>query len=415
MTFNADFYPEVGASCENPTFINDPLVVGTAAAGQLGDPPRPTPDHRRASPPRPRRRPDGTPEPEHAQPTTSSTEPADVEAPRRPRPGAARWSRCWSRSSPSGCWRSAAGWRWRWASGGPSSPRRGLGRRRVRPGHVPAPPAGRGDGQPGGRPQHRPRRPAAGLRHRLHPDQPGGPDAGLADALGPAAHQRRTRWRWMDDAAMPGTTCPGTASSTGSADGAVMPGMATEAELAQLRSLSGTAFDVMFLQLMIRHHQGGLEMAQYGQQHAGEARRAGPGAVDRGDADGGDRRRWSRCSAPAAAARSRLPEAPADRPGAAGNVSRRRARQAPAMTSPRSSGDRALPSGGRGAGSNPAGGTTSPGSHRTHRPPGPSAAAGGVVSGQPACTRPAVTSKRRVVCTASSIRRSWVTSSSVPG
>jgi uncharacterized protein (DUF305 family) len=52
------------------------------------------------------------------------------------------------------------------------------------------------------------------------------------------------------------------------ADGAVMPGMATETELAKLRSLSGTEFDVMFLQLMIRHHQGGLEMAQYGAEHA---------------------------------------------------------------------------------------------------------------------------------------------------
>ncbi len=50
--------------------------------------------------------------------------------------------------------------------------------------------------------------------------------------------------------------------------GAVMPGMATEDELATLRSLSGTAFDVMFLQLMTRHHQGGLEMAEYGAEHA---------------------------------------------------------------------------------------------------------------------------------------------------
>jgi uncharacterized protein (DUF305 family) len=72
---------------------------------------------------------------------------------------------------------------------------------------------------------------------------------------------------WMDDAAMAGHHM----SDAEVADGAVMPGMATETELTQLRSLSGTAFDVMFLQLMIRHHQGGLEMAQYGQQHAGEA------------------------------------------------------------------------------------------------------------------------------------------------
>ena len=47
------------------------------------------------------------------------------------------------------------------------------------------------------------------------------------------------------------------------ADGAVMPGMATEAELAQLRSLSGPAFDVEFLRLMTRHHQGGFDMAEY--------------------------------------------------------------------------------------------------------------------------------------------------------
>jgi Protein of unknown function (DUF3105) len=33
MTFNADFYPEVGASCENPTFISDPLVVGDGSRG----------------------------------------------------------------------------------------------------------------------------------------------------------------------------------------------------------------------------------------------------------------------------------------------------------------------------------------------------------------------------------------------
>jgi uncharacterized protein (DUF305 family) len=48
----------------------------------------------------------------------------------------------------------------------------------------------------------------------------------------------------------------------------LMPGMATEAELAELRSLSGTDFDVEFLRLMIRHHQGGLGMAEYAAEHA---------------------------------------------------------------------------------------------------------------------------------------------------
>jgi uncharacterized protein (DUF305 family) len=51
----------------------------------------------------------------------------------------------------------------------------------------------------------------------------------------------------------------------------LMPGMATEDELAHLRSLSGSAFDVEFLRLMIRHHQGGLEMARYAQAHGGTA------------------------------------------------------------------------------------------------------------------------------------------------
>jgi uncharacterized protein (DUF305 family) len=48
----------------------------------------------------------------------------------------------------------------------------------------------------------------------------------------------------------------------------LMPGMATEPELASLRSLSGTAFDVEFLRLMIRHHQGGADMARYAADNA---------------------------------------------------------------------------------------------------------------------------------------------------
>ncbi|GAA3175899.1 DUF305 domain-containing protein [Blastococcus jejuensis] len=48
----------------------------------------------------------------------------------------------------------------------------------------------------------------------------------------------------------------------------LMPGMATEDELTDLRGLSGAEFDVQFLRLMIRHHQGGLEMAQYADEHA---------------------------------------------------------------------------------------------------------------------------------------------------
>jgi uncharacterized protein (DUF305 family) len=52
--------------------------------------------------------------------------------------------------------------------------------------------------------------------------------------------------------------------------GELMPGMATTAELARLRSLSGRPLDLYFLQLMIRHHHGGLEMAQDAAAHASE-------------------------------------------------------------------------------------------------------------------------------------------------
>ncbi len=52
------------------------------------------------------------------------------------------------------------------------------------------------------------------------------------------------------------------------AAGGLMPGMATQAEVDKLQTMTGKAMDVYFLQLMLRHHQGGLPMAQYGADHA---------------------------------------------------------------------------------------------------------------------------------------------------
>jgi len=51
----------------------------------------------------------------------------------------------------------------------------------------------------------------------------------------------------------------------------LMPGMATPAQLEKLLSLRGKAMDVLFLQLMIHHHQGGVVMAQYAAEHAQES------------------------------------------------------------------------------------------------------------------------------------------------
>ncbi|QNG18257.1 DUF305 domain-containing protein [Rhodococcus triatomae] len=50
-----------------------------------------------------------------------------------------------------------------------------------------------------------------------------------------------------------------------------MPGMATSEDLAALRQASGTDVDVLFLQLMLRHHEGGLPMMEYGAQYASES------------------------------------------------------------------------------------------------------------------------------------------------
>ncbi|MEU5850749.1 DUF305 domain-containing protein [Saccharopolyspora shandongensis] len=46
----------------------------------------------------------------------------------------------------------------------------------------------------------------------------------------------------------------------GSRATAAMPGMASAEELAKLRGLAGAEFDTFFLQLMVRHHQGGAPM-----------------------------------------------------------------------------------------------------------------------------------------------------------
>ncbi len=48
----------------------------------------------------------------------------------------------------------------------------------------------------------------------------------------------------------------------------LMPGMATQAEMTKLQTMTGKALDIYFLQLMLRHHQGGLPMVQWASSHA---------------------------------------------------------------------------------------------------------------------------------------------------
>jgi uncharacterized protein (DUF305 family) len=47
-----------------------------------------------------------------------------------------------------------------------------------------------------------------------------------------------------------------------------MPGMATQTELNRLATLRGRAADVLFLQLMTRHHEAGVVMSRYAAAHA---------------------------------------------------------------------------------------------------------------------------------------------------
>ncbi len=57
-------------------------------------------------------------------------------------------------------------------------------------------------------------------------------------------------------------------SDSGVTESVAMPGMASPAELAELRTLTGPAFEIRYLQLLLRHHQGGIPMAQYAADNA---------------------------------------------------------------------------------------------------------------------------------------------------
>lgn len=71
---------------------------------------------------------------------------------------------------------------------------------------------------------------------------------------------------WMTD--QPGGHGHTGATQTMSGPMPTMPGMATPADLAALRQATGPQLDTLFLQLMLRHHQGGLSMIQYAATHA---------------------------------------------------------------------------------------------------------------------------------------------------
>lgn len=82
-----------------------------------------------------------------------------------------------------------------------------------------------------------------GLASRIHDVQ--GPEVDMMN-------------RWLSQHSVP-TVDPN--APHGHDGGGAMPGMATDEQLDALKNAKGAAFDKLFLQLMIAHHQGALTMA----------------------------------------------------------------------------------------------------------------------------------------------------------
>ena len=82
------------------------------------------------------------------------------------------------------------------------------------------------------------------------------------------ANQRGMLLGWLDlwelpkVSADPPMTWMGMRAMAAGEDGALMPGMATDAEMERLGRLNGRQAEVFYLQLMTAHHRGGVHMAE---------------------------------------------------------------------------------------------------------------------------------------------------------
>jgi uncharacterized protein (DUF305 family) len=82
------------------------------------------------------------------------------------------------------------------------------------------------------------------------------------------ANQRGMMLGWLDLWGLPKVssdapmTWMGMGGMASGKDGALMPGMATHAEMEKLGELNGKQAEVFYLQLMTDHHRGGVHMAQ---------------------------------------------------------------------------------------------------------------------------------------------------------
>ena len=76
---------------------------------------------------------------------------------------------------------------------------------------------------------------------------------------------------WLNVWGLPATSAEPPMAWMGHPMSGRMPGMASPEELAHLDHVSGSAADAEFLRLMIRHHQGGIPMAEEARERSGNA------------------------------------------------------------------------------------------------------------------------------------------------
>jgi uncharacterized protein (DUF305 family) len=88
--------------------------------------------------------------------------------------------------------------------------------------------------------------------------------------IGAQEDEIATMQRWLGDRGQPVPQAH--AGHHAGHDGALMPGMLTEAQLVQLDAARGEEFDRLFLTFMIQHHRGAVSMVQqlFGSQGAGQ-------------------------------------------------------------------------------------------------------------------------------------------------
>lgn len=85
---------------------------------------------------------------------------------------------------------------------------------------------------------------------------------------GAASQSPNGYMRWMSDSDGSDTMAGHQHQPAGGAGVARMPGMASDDELRQLTTSTGEPMDVLFLRLMLRHHEGGVGMLRYAATHA---------------------------------------------------------------------------------------------------------------------------------------------------